>query len=317
MLALPALALFAIAAALILLSFAYEHTFHVVLARIAKVFIDATWHGPFGLSIGFAFIGHAINSLDNGIRDAFYAGIQGSEWAWHKMLHATAVAWQQIGETVHQVANDGAAALDYLRRHTIPTAIAAALLGPWAAIRALQALVHDLRPVVHDTTHKIVKTVTVEVPHALTRAEEAAIAALVHVPAAVHTAVAIPQTGIDYVGREVGALRHRVDGLARQLRPAAVAGLVAAAAFSVLGLGWLKCSNVGKVGRRVCGLDSRILDGLLAGLIAVFGTIGLVAFARDVQAVAGTFATDVARFWRANAPGPGGDRGLGQAGHKG
>lgn len=90
-----------------------------------------------------------------------------------------------------------------------------------------------------------------------------------------HTvAVDIPRSiaGVrDLVGgltRVVDALRARVAKIEQVLTSAGVAALVATA-LGTLGLGWLRCNNVGKVGRAVCGMPAGLLDDLLAALVDV------------------------------------------------
>jgi hypothetical protein len=56
------------------------------------------------------------------------------------------------------------------------------------------------------------------------------------------------------------------------------------------------------------------LEGLLAGLFVVFGTLSLTAFAREVQDVTGDFAVAVRKFWRADVQGSGKNPGLGDTG---
>lgn len=56
-------------------------------------------------------------------------------------------------------------------------------------------------------------------------------------------------------------------------------GLVALALTSPkLGLGWLRCRNVGRVGRALCGLDKALLDLLLLGAVEAFIITDLCAF---------------------------------------
>lgn len=52
-----------------------------------------------------------------------------------------------------------------------------------------------------------------------------------------------------------------------------------------MGLGWLRCRNVGKAGKAVCGLNPSVLDSLLldAALLAV--AVNLEDFARELQVV--------------------------------
>jgi hypothetical protein len=67
---------------------------------------------------------------------------------------------------------------------------------------------------------------------------------------------------------EYAALFHRVARLERTLTGQALTGAVAIA-LAELGAGWIRCRGVGRVGRRLCGLPSGVLDGLLAGAVDV------------------------------------------------
>lgn len=84
-------------------------------------------------------------------------------------------------------------------------------------------------------------------------------------------------------------------------------------ALSKMRLGWVRCPNVGKFGKFICGFNSLLMDTLLAGLALVTVTEGIVPFAEQVQGVVGDFAPLIRKFWHANAPGHGGDRALGSA----
>jgi hypothetical protein len=66
----------------------------------------------------------------------------------------------------------------------------------------------------------------------------------------------------------VNALKARVARIEQILSTAGVAALVATA-LGTLGLEWLRCSNVGKLGRAACGLPAGLLDDLLAVLVDV------------------------------------------------
>lgn len=86
----------------------------------------------------------------------------------------------------------------------------------------------------------------------------------------------------DVVEPDVAALRARARAIEQQAirafelakgawRVAAVGAVTAAVAVALqrLGLGWVKCRNVGRVGRSLCGFPSGLLDGLLEGAIDV------------------------------------------------
>ena len=87
------------------------------------------------------------------------------------------------------------------------------------------------------------------------------------------------------------ALEDRVGKLARSLRKEvpALAGLsfvaAVAAVLAKLGVSWVRCNNVGKVGRTVCGMNPDLLESLLADTLAIVGTVSLIEFIRDAQAI--------------------------------
>jgi hypothetical protein len=71
-------------------------------------------------------------------------------------------------------------------------------------------------------------------------------------------------------------------------------------ALGRLGLGWARCSNVGKVGRRVCGMDASLLESVLADSLLILGTLSLVTFAEEMQDVTEVIARPIQTFWRAS-----------------
>ena len=85
------------------------------------------------------------------------------------------------------------------------------------------------------------------------------------------------------------------------------------AALTKLKLGWIRCPNMGKFGRFMCGFNTLLMDTLLAALTLVVATEGIVPFAKQVQGIVGDFAPLVGKFWHANAIGQGGDRNLGDS----
>src|SRR6266536_647839 len=97
--------------------------------------------------------------------------------------------------------------------------------------------------------------------------------------------------------RDAAGLRARLRGLEGKLAAGAFAGLVVAA-LGRLGLRWLRCGNVNKVGRSVCGMNPSLLESLLADALLVGGAISLVALAEHMQGVVGESAGLIQRFWR-------------------
>lgn len=72
------------------------------------------------------------------------------------------------------------------------------------------------------------------------------------------------------------------------------------AALTRLGLGWLRCNNVGKAARSICRTDVSLLEDLLLGTLAIFGVLSVREFARgmvDIEDEALDLARRLIREW--------------------
>jgi hypothetical protein len=67
-------------------------------------------------------------------------------------------------------------------------------------------------------------------------------------------------------------------------------------ALGKLGIGWARCSNVNKLGKRACGLSPTLLESLLAGSLAIAGSISIVELAKECQRFEST-AEDGLKFF--------------------
>jgi len=167
----------------------------------------------------------------------------------------------------------------------------AGILEVFVPYREVLALYHALAKAVarlHGSTKeqtKAINATTHTVTHVIKRIDTVQVRAQ-----AIPADVVIPRDLSGLRGRvreaehEIGRLWDRVRGIA----PGVVGGLALGAltfALGRLGLGWARCSNVGKVGRRICGLDQNLLESLLLDTIAIVGTVSVVEFIRDAQAV--------------------------------
>jgi hypothetical protein len=153
--------------------------------------------------------------------------------------------------------------------------------------------VHETKALAIDTWHALEHTVTVTVPDAAKWARREAVAVahrLVNIEAEArrsadrelehlaHVAEADALHGlrtaehaldwseaeVGALGRELGGLKAKLEQIARQLSPAAIVALIGATIFTDFGLGWLRCGNVGRIGRALCGLPSTLFNDLLA-----------------------------------------------------
>lgn len=97
---------------------------------------------------------------------------------------------------------------------------------------------------------------------------------------------------------ELHAIRSRAGTTSKQLRrlarrtsrlekTLAGAGIVAivGTALSRLGLRWLRCPQVGKFGKRICGANPSWLEDFFTGMLLVTGTVSLVELIKDLQSV--------------------------------
>jgi hypothetical protein len=94
----------------------------------------------------------------------------------------------------------------------------------------------------------------------------------------------------DLPGR-IGLIDHDLAGVKGQLRKlgkwATIGGflLLLAKALSKMGLGWVRCSNVKRYGRSLCGMNTNLLEGLLADALLITSLISVVEFAKELQAI--------------------------------
>jgi hypothetical protein len=167
----------------------------------------------------------------------------------------------------------------------------AGILELFVPYREVLALYHALAKAIarlHGTTHEQTKAIA-HTARAASDARHRADTAQVRAQA-IPADVVIPRDLSGLRGRvreaeqEIARLWDRVRGIA----PGVIGGVALGAltlALGRLGIGWARCSNVGKVGRRICGLDQNLLESLLLDTIAIVGSVSVVEFIRDAQAV--------------------------------
>lgn len=208
-------------------------------------------------------------------------------------LERTAAAW------IASLAN----AVDYVGRVTLSLPYEFSRFAYWLVRHEIPKLVRALPTAVTKVTHAVTSRVVriertiVKLPR-LGKAQAqaliaAAVATYVHpylLPlrwlrahfAALRAAVAHPLPLP--LPRSWPNVLRRLKRLER-LTAAGVAAGAVALALGRLGLGWIRCRNVTKAGKRLCGMDTALLDELLLGTVAIIGAASVVEFAKGLQAI--------------------------------
>lgn len=215
---------------------------------------------------------HTADEIDRAIGLAVRATEGGVVWLWHQL--AKQVTW--LGRTLGGFAESVEFRFRALEASFPP---AAAL---WLATRVAHAL-----PAIRQSVARVENVVT-----ARSHAEVARLSAYAHGEAVAW------RRGIGDVRGALGRELARLRKVEKALTVAGAAALVGAA-LARLGLGWLRCPRVGSVGKRACGMNYDLLESLLADTLIVAGTVSLVEFAREMQAVTADAEGIIRRFWRA------------------
>ena len=261
----------------------------------------------------FHFLASGILALDSAINAALVDGVDGSRWALAKMFNFTALLIDRTYDAIAHAAETQYNAVRWVVDHLIPSAIGAAVKPLHGAVKSLSHQLAYLWRVVGNLAHAVAHTADTTVPRVIQRTVTVTRVEVEKQTKTVVQAVAgtLPQVGS--IGRTIHGIDETLKETLRKLSPAALAGVFVGSILSLAGMTWLRCGNVRRVGRAVCGLNANTLEGLLAGLLSIFGTIGIVKFAGDIQDVVADFGGEVTHFWRADLAGPGGDRKLGSA----
>jgi len=305
-------ALFAwLGAALIL--FSYRATIGALLSAIVSAIQGISIPTPFGgIDIG-RYLAAPISALDNTVNDALSAVVDATQFSWHFWMHALASTLDWIGGALSYDMHEVGKAFQALRRSTIPSLISAAIsaaLHPLSFLLATlerntsigQRLLHGAVSAVEGEVSSLERTALSEIHHLENEAK-----------GAVSAAIAVTLPGIHGLDRDVSGIQAWIKANAKKLTAAGIVGLVAAA-LENLGLGNSRCSNNKKFTKSVCGLSSKVLDDLLAGLVAIVGSVSLLQFAEEYQKLVPGLTSEIRTFWRVTSGTAAKDRALGQSG---
>jgi hypothetical protein len=172
----------------------------------------------------------------------------------------------------------------------IASEIANLATDTWHAVRGVEhATVTKVTKVV---THTVVKPITTTVTivkgtsaavtkqlNAQAHALGARVTRLEH---ALGRTVASPFPRIGHLEREVANQAKRLKKAEKALAAGASAALVLTA-LKRLGIGWVRCGNVTKVGKRLCGLDPGLFEALLGATVLLTSGISLRDLARELE----------------------------------
>jgi hypothetical protein len=285
---------------LLALLWGYKHT----LGAVIQFLVDHTRvHTPFG-SFSLLFpLEAANNNIIAGMGQAALA----LEVAGGKFFHASGVMLGWMVSMIHYSAVTTQHAFDWFKHVHVPNAAkwAARVAFPLAFLTKLiadqirKALSHE-RKATHAATHAVAKAAHAAKTEAHTA--EKAVAHVAHVAHAITspkevakaatTAGAIAQDWPIGLKRDLTHLKKRVRAAEKWV----AAGALAVAMGNVLGVPGrcLRSGNVGKMARRLCGLDNLIMDALLADIAFMAGAISIVEFAKALQKAEPLIATSLA-----------------------
>lgn len=156
--------------------------------------------------------------------------------------------------------------------------------------------------------HALTRTVTVTVPKVVRITETKVLRVVeptrVIVEKITHVGTAATRAADAALGARIKSVRElaedalsRIKRLEKGATLALTTGLLLAA-VSKAGFGWIRCRNIKRLGKRACGLDTQLLDALIADSLIFFGTISLVEFAKELQQIEAGAADAIRQFAR-------------------
>lgn len=192
--------------------------------------------------------------------------------------HALQAAWTATAESLQWLARETADTLDWFSEVKLPKwakYILAAGLPAALLTKLIASAVSHLRPEIH----KSVKVVERAVPNTVTRIIRYA------VPATLPIALGLPKIRTDITN--LWKWRLRAEKRIGKVEKFAAAGVFAGLLANAIGVP-LRCvrkGNLGRVSRRLCGMDTSYLEGLLAGGLLIVGTLSVVEFTEELRSV--------------------------------
>lgn len=257
----------------------WDLTFGAIFLGIASVRVGGSF---FGGAHPFGFLKDANDAVVNTLE----ALASGTEAGVGYFIHQAARLQLWIGQEVVSLAQDTLHFGEWLVKTYIPTAVhyAGTIAFPWPAIgRAIDHEIERYLPKVSRRIHDL------SFKDGLRAAELATLWAAF---GALAGTIALPGHGISLpkgigIPKEWRKWRTRVERRLAKVEGIAAAAVLAGLMANVLGVSarCLRSGNVGKVARRLCGLDSLLLNSVLGGLIIFDGPFSVVDLAEELLAV--------------------------------
>jgi hypothetical protein len=250
----------------------WVHTFGAMLQALANLLVIKT--RLFRLDLG-----GPIRALDDTVRNALVNGAKKAEHLAGYFFHGCAVIARWMAREIEQTANDVADWAEWFQHAHLPKwvkALVYATFPPALIARLVQAAIHaNLPHVARTTTTKVEHVVT----HTVTRIVRASSGA-VAIPGWV---IRLPSRVGD-VERDLSGVKARLKSLEKYAGATAAVALFTAA-IAKLGLKWIRCRNVKRTGKAVCGMDASLLESLLGDALLIVGTLSVVTFAKEMLAI--------------------------------
>lgn len=272
---------------LIGISWTYRYTLGAAIVGLVNLLNSVKLPGILGGGRIFGFVADELTQVDNSIRHALGVAIDAMQHEWNKCISYTAQAIHWVGKEIAELAYDTSQAVEGLATRQVKPWVGKRLAGLIATVAALKATVAHLEKAA--VTHVLRETKVIE--HKVTVVEHA-----IALPAPIAIPKTLPRVGT--LEREIADGLARLRDYAKRFGPAALVGTVVFA-LSKLGLGWARCSRVNKVGKQVCGMNTSLLDSLLADTLLIVGTVSLVEMVRELEPIMKEAAVLSAKFWRA------------------
>lgn len=252
---------------------AYTYTLGAVVRGLAGLVDKAV---PF-----YDLGSHTIGKIDDGVQYALGTALSHSERNVARTWHGLTWVVRLMGDTLEFFAHATVEALHAITHGEIPAQIKANVAAPAKAIADLRRSTAATLAGLRSDISAAVRSVELELDRVFGQAR-AGIDSLRRqaIPALHRELDGIEAKVADLSGYARRTLDRRLDRLEAKVAGSALAAAALTAVFARVP--WIRCSNVGKLGRAVCRTDTSFLDALLSGGLLIVGAISLEQMAREL-----------------------------------